>query len=92
MAVEFSGPIVGLVVAHVLLFDDTLALGISIHLLHLWYMLDHSENLQLYHYHHHQYIDSVYSIYTDLRFPQGRDTVKPMLKLQPPRRAKLKTR
>lgn len=76
MAVEFSGPIVSLVLSHVLVFEDPFALLISISLLHLWYALDHSENLQLYHYQHHKYIDSTYTIYLNLRLRGGLDTVK----------------
>jgi hypothetical protein len=69
--------------SHLLIFEDAFALLVSIHVLHVWYALDHSENLQLYHYQHHQRIDSVYSIYVKLRFSSGDDTVKPLLKLEP---------
>lgn len=56
---------------HVFALHDEFALMLSCHMLHLWYALDHSENLQLYHYAHHQTIDSVYSIYIKLRFSKG---------------------
>ncbi len=61
LAVELFGPILSVVVAHIF-SQDVLALGISIHVISLWYALDHSENLRLYHYKHHQFVDSNYCI------------------------------
>jgi len=83
MAVEFSGPVLSLVATHLLIFKEPFLLLLSIHVLHFWYSLDHSENVQLYHYTHHMRVDSVYSIYAKIRFSgegEGRaDKVKPLL-------------
>lgn len=87
MAVEFSGPMLSLVATHLLIFNEPFLLLLSIHILHFWYALDHSENVQLYHYTHHMRVDSVYSIYAKIRFSgegEGRaDKVKPLLGKMP---------
>lgn len=81
LAVEFSGPFLALACSHCLLFNDGAALMVSVHLLHLWYALDHSENWRLPHYRHHLYVDSTYTIYCGRTVPTlWPDTVKPLLK------------
>eukprot|EP00040_Diaphanoeca_grandis_P001216 m.17781 g.17781 ORF g.17781 m.17781 type:complete len:280 (-) comp11673_c0_seq1:123-962(-) len=81
LAIEFSGPFIGLVAMHLFVLQDAFVLLLSVHLLHLWYALDHSELLQLFHYQHHVSVDSVYSIYVKLRFGNTTpDQVKPLLK------------
>lgn len=82
LAVEFSGPFLALACSHCLLFNDVAALLVSVHLLHLWYALDHSENFRLSHYRHHLYVDSTYTIYCGHTVPTFQpDTVKPLLRL-----------
>lgn len=82
MAVEFAGPFVGLVLSHIFILKDPLVLGVSLHVIHAWYAFDHSENLKLYHYFHHQFVDSNYSVYVRHRFP-GPEYVKPLVKATP---------
>lgn len=79
LAAEFSGPILGVVFITMGIFNDPFALLVSLHILHLWYALDHSENLRLYHYKHHKYIDSVYSIYMNFRLKSPTDHVRELI-------------
>ena len=83
LAVEFSGPFISLVSTHLFLFNDPFLLLLSVHIVHFWYQLDHSENIQLYHYTHHIRCDAVYNIYAKIRFSgEGdgcSDKVKPLL-------------
>jgi hypothetical protein len=71
MAVEFSGPMLSLVLSHELYFKHVDPSGagllVSMTVMHFWYAIDHSENLKLYHYEHHMRVDSLYTIYIKLR-------------------------
>ena len=80
MAVEFSGPFAAITASHVFVFQDPLALFVTVHFLHVWYALDHSENLRFAHFKHHLYVDSTYTIYCGGTVPNlTPDTVKPLL-------------
>jgi sterol desaturase/sphingolipid hydroxylase (fatty acid hydroxylase superfamily) len=90
LLIEFSGPFLALAGSHCLLFDDRAALLVSVHLLHLWYALDHSENWRLAHYRHHLYVDSTYTIYCGRAVRVvAADTVKPLLTWRKAAEAKL---
>jgi sterol desaturase/sphingolipid hydroxylase (fatty acid hydroxylase superfamily) len=83
LAIEFSGPILFLILSHVFLFQDPFVLTTSLLVLHLWYAYDHDPNLNLYHIQHHKYIDSIYTIYTKFRLSDPKaDLVKPLVKLK----------
>ena len=68
MALEFAGPFLLLLGSHLVIWRDPFALLVSLITLHTWYAVDHSENLRLFHYDHHKHVDSVYTIYTRIRF------------------------
>ena len=65
MAAEFSGPVVAVIGLHALLWQENLTLVTTVLLVHLWYALDHSANMNLPHTRHHKYINNMYSIYMD---------------------------
>ncbi len=80
MAVEFSGPVLGLLLADRYMFRDPSALFLSLTVLQLWYALDHSEYLQLPHYWHHAHINNYMCIYLKSRTKKpGRDCVRDLV-------------
>jgi len=81
MAIEFSGPVIVLLLSHIFVFRNPTALLTSVQVLHLWYAIDHSENLKLPHYTHHMRIDAMYSIYIKTRnIHPEKDRVKLLLR------------
>ena len=81
MAIEFSGPVLVLLLTDRVIFRDPSALFLSLTVLQLWYAVDHSEYLQLAHYKHHAHINNFLCIYLKTRTNAvGRDRVKMLVK------------
>ena len=63
-------------------FRDPFSLLVSLQLSYFFYVIDHSENLQLPHYWHHQWINANYSAYTNVLLLKGKDYVRETLSLE----------
>jgi hypothetical protein len=80
LALEFSGPFASLAASHMLIWRDPFVLLVSLTAVHLWYSLNHSENMKLSHSRHHKYMESIYTVYTSVHFPPAGDLVRPLVR------------
>ena len=63
MTAEFSGPVLSVIALHFFVWHDDLALVLTVLAVHMWYALDHSATMKLYHTRHHSHLNNMYSIY-----------------------------
>ena len=81
MAIEFSGPVLVLLLTDRFIFRNPSVLFLSLTVLQLWYAVDHSEYFQLAHYKHHEHINNFMCIYLKTRTNKvGRDRVRMLVK------------
>jgi sterol desaturase/sphingolipid hydroxylase (fatty acid hydroxylase superfamily) len=81
LMLEFAGPAFSLLFLHFTVWkQDTFVLFLSYLFVQTYYAIDHNEWWPTYHYTHHSYVDSVYTIYIKHRSNPARDCVKSILK------------
>lgn len=78
LAIEFTGPVLGLIFFTLVVFDDPLAMIVGMGIITAWYASDHDEYLQLHHYHHHKFINSNYAIYIKVPGYDPKDQIRKM--------------
>jgi hypothetical protein len=83
LMLEFGGPGMSLLVMHYIVWNqDRFVLFLSYLFVQTYYAIDHNEWWPTYHYTHHSYIDSVYTIYIKYKSDPKLDKVKGILKIQ----------
>ena len=81
MAAEFSGPVLSLLAMHTYVWKNDTTMILSTLILHLWYALDHSATLRLYHIKHHAHVNTMFTIYIKKHFTMKKpELVKTLLK------------
>ena len=81
MAIEFSGPVLGILAMHFYVWKNENTMILSTLLLHLWYALDHSATLKLPHTKHHAHVNTMFTIYLKRHFTFKKpELVKKLLK------------
>ena len=81
MVVEFSGPMLSLLLMHKYIWKNDATMVLSTLILHLWYALDHSATLKLPHTKHHAHVNTMFTIYVKKHFTMKKtELVKTLLK------------
>eukprot|EP01104_Vermistella_antarctica_P019802 TRINITY_DN8000_c0_g1_i1.p1 TRINITY_DN8000_c0_g1~~TRINITY_DN8000_c0_g1_i1.p1 ORF type:complete len:255 (+),score=45.47 TRINITY_DN8000_c0_g1_i1:1-765(+) len=80
LAVEFTLPMMVVVVMHLVLFYDPWAFVVNNCIMNAWYGADHDEYLRLPHWYHHRYVDSKYFVYAPFGWHDKLDQMKKTMK------------